>query len=291
MFCCAGRKTLATKRLQFSTMDAEEQQILKTACAKTKFGINEVLANYQHFLSFVDAKDKLQGIKKEIFIEKTKMLNNSWSEKLAARIFDTIEKKVPTHVNFTEFLCYLDLLFNGSPADKLKFSFRTLDIESKGYLTREDLHVVLEILLQIQAVLSGDPQPTSYSLSTIVEYIMGQYDTNQDGQIDWSEFSRTSLMRKDLLNLFEVLGGSLKVSKMFRMHSDQDISDILANLNLIQEEYMEILQMLDQLDPSSIPKPERTSINEPPNGSGIKPFGQMSQARLDKRRSTANNKE
>lgn len=272
-------------------MDTEEQDILKVACAKTKFSINEVLANYQHFLSFVDPKEKLKGIKKEIFIEKTKMLNNSWSEKLAARIFETIEKKSLTHVNFTEFLCYLDLLFNGGQADKLLFSFKTIDAQRKGYLTREDLREVLEILLHIQAVLSGDPEPTPYSLSTLVEYIMGQYDTNKDGQIDWSEFSRTSLIKKDLRNLFEVLGGSFKNSKMFRMHSDQDISDILANLNLVQEEYSEILQMMDCLDPASIPKGDRTLSNDVLAGGPLRQTSQLFTSRIDKRKSAGNLKE
>lgn len=237
---CAAKKRLHKKhrrRTSYRKLSQSEARDLLEASESTGFSQNEVLEIYNDFNSMLEPKTASFGVSKQHFVEKTKILNNPYSEKLAELIFEAIPKAHPDYLSLKEFLYYLHLLYHGTPEQKLEFSFSIIKEKDSDFVTKEDLRRILTILLNIHSYLSGEQGPTEAYVTQIIDYIMEQFDENKNGRIDWAEFKNTSTQNLDLFGVFQLVGGEALKSKFLKKMHDNDIEEIVGLLNKIKAEY------------------------------------------------------
>jgi Ca2+-binding EF-hand superfamily protein len=255
MLCC-GRESVPSRKSfrGMKTLNMDEQEMLKKAAANTRFSVEEVLEIYADYCTLLTPEHRAFGISKPSFVEKTKILSNTWSTRLAEKIFEAIDKLNPDFLRFPEFLSYLNILYHGDQSEKLRFSFKIMDKEKKNYLTRQDIGETLEILLNIHAVLTGDNEPTTAYINSVIDYIMHQFDSNKNNKIELGEFSTTSMNQNELFDVFQILSGASVKANLFKKGHDKELSDIYSNLVVIQREYDEVLMNLERIGYSQAEK-------------------------------------
>lgn len=261
MFCKAKESLprKQRKRISLRKLTQAEARDLHEVSEATGFSQNEVLDIYNEFNSMLEMHDSSLGVSRLHFVEKTKILNNPYSEELAGLIFEAIPKSNQGYLSFKEFICYLHLLYYGTPEEKLEFSFKIMKNGDKDYVTKDDLKRILTILLNIQSNLSGEQGPTDIYISQVVEYILEQFDDNKNGIIDWLEFKNTSSKNLDLFGVFQLVGGEALKSKFLKKIDDNDMKDIMSLLSKIRAEFKNLCTRV------SIQDTNHLTINFEPN--------------------------
>lgn len=247
MFCCRSKG--AKKRVELNQLTQKEQVMLREAVNCTKFTAAQIVDLYADYCNLSENEGHMEGISKEMFVEKTRILNNEWSTRLAEKIYDSIDKDDDKCVNFVEFAQYMNWIHNGTQKEKLLFSFKVIDKGRKNYLTREDLREIFDILLNIQAVLTGEKGPSEKEVSSLLDYIIQNFDINKNNRIEWEEFNETSTKRKELSDLFQILSGSSLRARLLGKYHEKDVEEIVSNVTIVQREYNQLLAMMEHLDP------------------------------------------
>ena len=259
---CGCRKKVPTHE----DLSKNEQVLLRdaTMAVNYRFTATEILELYIEFRSLAETGNDEnggsgnylskndEGVLKDVFIDKTRILNNVWSTRLAEKVYDSIDKNNDGFLNFTEFCQYNDCVHNGTDEDKLMFSFKVMDNGRKNYLTRQDIFDTFDILLNIQAVLTGEKGPVIDEINTLIDYIMNNFDENRNDKIEWEEFSATSNSKQELKDIFQILSGSGFRAKLLKKYNDKNNTDIVTNMSIVHREYNNILGIIDHLDQKSI---------------------------------------
>lgn len=86
------------------------------------------------------------------------------------------------NANFRQFVALVSA-FSGQadPACKANFTFRVYDVDDDGYISSNDLRIILRMLV-------GDHIPSD-TLDIIIEKVIHDADTDNDGRISRDEFS------------------------------------------------------------------------------------------------------
>jgi len=233
-------------------LSQNEAEVVKRLSEVTKFSASELAELYTEFLGMVDIKEKDKGISKMNFTEKIKILNNNYSVMLADKIFNAIDKVSQEHVSFAEFVSYLNTLYYGDQIEKLNFSFRIMDTNNKGYLTREDMFNTFKILININAILTGEAETAEEEIHDFVEFVMSNIDRDHNDQIDFDEFCNSAVNKRELFDVFEVLNGSVFKNKLRPQNIDKDIREIVEDMKVIQTEYSDLIEMVDYPDQARV---------------------------------------
>lgn len=249
MWCCKSKSS--KKRVEINELTQQEQVMLREAVSCTKFTAAQIVDLYADYCSLAENEHAMVGISKEMFVEKTRILNNEWSTRLAEKIYDSIDKNDDNCVNFVEFAQYMNWIHNGTHKEKLLFSFKVIDKGKKQFLTREDLHEIFDILLNIQAVLTGEKGPSAKEVNSLLDYIIQNFDINKNNRIEWEEFNETSTKRKELSDLFQILSGSSLRAKLLGKYHEKDVEEIVSNITIVQREYNQLLAMMEHMDPKA----------------------------------------
>lgn len=67
------------------------------------------------------------------------------SEVYCERIFGAIDGDGNNRVSFEEYMKFFKLVTNGSPAERLRWTFRLYDLDNSKEVTRDELETVLEV--------------------------------------------------------------------------------------------------------------------------------------------------
>lgn len=262
MLCGRCRKNQGLKKKKpYHKLTREEIDKLHAASEQTGFSQAEVLEIYNDYNSMLDPMDSLNGVSRQNFVEKTKILNHDASEKLAIKIFNAIEKTNPDYLSFKEFLHYLHLLYHGTADMKLDFSFKIIKgNKQRDYLTKDDFREVLVILLEIHSYLSGEQPPSESYVNQIIDYIIEQFDDNKNDRIERDEFRSTSEKNVDLFGVFQLVGGEALKSKFLKKTHDNEIVEMLKLLQKIKADYSSFYYKAHYLDVTRIEISAETPI-------------------------------
>lgn len=112
-----------------------------------------------------------------------------------AQNFSAFDQNKDGKIDFREFAISLSSILNGSIDEKIKFMFRSYDLDGSGTLSIDEVYNIFKITATTQGM-----NITEEELQNIVTETFKEMDENGDGQISFDEFKSAIDKKKILVN-------------------------------------------------------------------------------------------
>ncbi|CAB3980388.1 NADPH oxidase 5 isoform X1, partial [Paramuricea clavata] len=101
----------------------------------------------------------------------------------AERFFTLFDDNGDGKIDMKELITGLELLTNGTQADKITFLFRVYDLDGNGYLSGDEMRTVLKSCMEESKLKLGDQQ-----LDELMDVFFEEMETNNKGEIGLDQF-------------------------------------------------------------------------------------------------------
>jgi len=177
----ANRLTEEDKRMLISTEEA------------TRMDRKELLKEYKKFKQ----KFPSGGINRTQFQELAKSFlpPQQRTQQFIDRLYNAFDKDRSDQIDFHEFMLAMTLCSSDNPEDKLRFCFRSLDLDNNGYLDRNEITYAVELIFKHNPGLESKVAADVNSPEKVVTKIFEKVDANNDNKLTCEEL--VDFMRRD----------------------------------------------------------------------------------------------
>ncbi|NWT09670.1 EFCB1 protein, partial [Vireo altiloquus] len=114
------------------------------------------------------------------------------------RVFTIFDRDNNGHITVADWVEGLGLLLRGTLDEKIKFCFQVYDLNSDGYISKEEMFQMLKNSLLIQ---SADEEPEE-AIKDLVEIALKKMDHDHDGKLSFTDFEQAVRDENLLLEAF-----------------------------------------------------------------------------------------
>jgi len=111
------------------------------------------------------------------------------------RLFNAFDKDRSDQIDFHEFMLAMTLCSSDNPEDKLRFCFRSLDLDNNGFLDRNEITYAVELIFKHNPGLESKVAGDVNSAEKVVTKIFEKVDANNDNKLTCEEL--VDFMRRD----------------------------------------------------------------------------------------------
>jgi len=164
------------------------QQELKELEAKTYFDKKEINQWYSDFRRDCPSgqlhRDEFCRIYQQFF-------PHGDPTKFAKFVFNVFDSNKDGHISFKEFISALSVTSRGSLDEKLDWAFTLYDVDSDGYITRQEMIDIVDAIYSMVGNMIELPKDED-TPEKRVDKIFKQMDKNKDGMLTKEEFKEGS---------------------------------------------------------------------------------------------------
>ncbi|XP_053117756.1 calaxin isoform X2 [Hemicordylus capensis] len=141
---------------------------------------------------------------------------------LMDRVFRAFDKDNDSCVSITEWVEGLSIFLRGTLEEKIKYCFDVYDLNSDGYISREEMfHMLKNSLLKQPS--EEDPDE---GIKDLVEITLKKMDYDHDGKLSYVDFEKAVRDENLLLEAFGPCLPDIKCRMAFESQAFQDSPDL-----------------------------------------------------------------
>jgi len=106
-------------------------------------------------------------------------------------VFNVFDSNKDGHISFKEFISALSVTSRGSLDEKLDWAFTLYDVDSDGYITRQEMIDIVDAIYSMVGNMIELPKDED-TPEKRVDKIFKQMDKNKDGMLTKEEFKEGS---------------------------------------------------------------------------------------------------
>lgn len=132
---------------------------------------------------------------------------------LMDRVFKAFDKDNDSYINPAEWVTGICLFLNSNDTDKVKYCFKCYDLNSDGYISREEMIQ----LLKNSIVKQTTDEDADEGVKDLVDITLKKMDDDKDGRLSFPDFKKAVEAEPLLLEAFGMCLPSEETRKAFLM--------------------------------------------------------------------------
>ena len=121
------------------------------------------------------------------------------NEEISNRLFDIFDKDKDGTIDFSEFMETIESIVDGTELDKIRFAFNLHDLDSSGFIDKNELKLFIE-----QSFIENQLDYDEFQLELLVNEFFNRADVDHDEKIDFNEFLKVAEDYPDFITGFTV---------------------------------------------------------------------------------------
>ncbi|XP_033888020.2 guanylyl cyclase inhibitory protein [Acipenser ruthenus] len=140
------------------------------------------------------------------------------SSEYAEQIFRTLDNNGDGIVDFREYVTAISMLIQGSPEEKLRWSFKLYDKDKDGAITRSEMLEIMQAVYKMSLAASLT-KANPLTVEECTNRIFSRLDKDRNAVISLEEFIEGALDNDWIREMLECDPNTVKVEKPQKIHS------------------------------------------------------------------------
>uniref|UniRef100_A0A8D0C5S0 Calaxin n=1 Tax=Salvator merianae TaxID=96440 RepID=A0A8D0C5S0_SALMN len=198
------------------------ESLCKTAKHFNKFEVECLIKLFNNLKVEPSDRHAVVGLDRNSFRNILHVTFGMTDDMIMDRVFRAFDRDNDSCVSVTEWVEGLSIFLRGTLEEKMKYCFEVYDLNSDGYISREEMfHMLKNSLLKQPS--EEDPDE---GIKDLVEITLKKMDYDHDGKLSYSDFEKAVRDENLLLEAFGPCLPDIKCRMSFEGQAFQDTPDL-----------------------------------------------------------------